>query len=190
MLLVSTFRVSDIHRPLRNPFVRAKVPLFVSGGALAVVWLTEGRSYVAHGSGIIVAWGCEPPAPMSGASMCQASSSSPGGWSHRGGLLLGLSCQFGSQYRSSLHLLGHFVRFLFVPLSLPRILPPGSSSSIPSLGSSLVVHHLYPRVSADREYFSTLHGTGVDEHDFARWSFPEAIALVDEPLVNQHLYCP
>ena len=88
---------------------------------------------------------------------------------HRGGLLLGLSCQFGSQYRSSLYLLGHFVRFLFVPLSLPpRISPPGSSSSISPLGSSIVVHHLYPRVSADLEYFSTLHGAGVDEHDFAR----------------------
>ena len=47
----------------------------------------------------------------------------------------------------------------------------------------------YPRVSADREYFSTLHGAGVDEHDFARWGFPEAKALVDEPLINQHLYC-
>ena len=81
MLLVSTFRVADRDRPLRNPFVRAKVPLFVSGGALAVAWpsFAEGRSYVAHGSGIIVAWGCEPPAPMLGASMCPASSSSPGG---------------------------------------------------------------------------------------------------------------
>ena len=90
MLLVSMFRVADWDRTSRNPFVRAKVPLFagtqlvVSGGALIVVWPSsaEGRLYVAHGSHIIVAWGCEPPASMSGASMCPASSSSPVVWSH------------------------------------------------------------------------------------------------------------
>ena len=90
MLLVSTFRVADRDRASRNPLAKAKVPLFaeaqlaISGGVLVVAWPSsaEGRLYVAQGSGIIVAWGCEPPASMLGASMCLASSSSPGGWWH------------------------------------------------------------------------------------------------------------
>ena len=50
-------------------FVGAR--LVVSGGALFVVWPSsvEGYLYVAQGSGIIVAWVCELPAPMLGASM-------------------------------------------------------------------------------------------------------------------------
>ena len=54
---------------------------FVSEEAVVSAWLllAEGHLYVAHGSGIIAAWGCEPPAPMLGASMCPASSSRPGG---------------------------------------------------------------------------------------------------------------
>ena len=53
----------------------------VSEEALVSAWLSlaEGHLYVAHGSGIIVAWWCEPPAPMLSASMCPASSSKPGG---------------------------------------------------------------------------------------------------------------
>ena len=51
--------------------MRAKVPLFaethplVSGGALVVDWpsFVGGRLLVAHGFGIIVAWGCGAPAP-------------------------------------------------------------------------------------------------------------------------------
>ena len=74
MFLVSAFRVADRDLASRNPFARAKAPLFagvhlvVSGGALVVVWpaSAEGHLYVAHGSGIIAAWGCEPPAPMLG----------------------------------------------------------------------------------------------------------------------------
>ena len=45
-----------------------------------------------------------------------------------------------------------------------------------------------PRVSADREHLSTLHGAGVDENDFACRGLPEAIALVDEPFVDEHLH--
>ena len=49
------------------------------------------------------------------------------------------------------------------------------------LGSSIVVHHLYPRISADRENFSTLHGASVDEDDFAFRGFSEAIAICQQP---------
>ena len=58
------------------------------------------------------------------------------------------------------------------------------------VGSSIVVHHLYPRVCAYREYFSTLHGAGVDEHDFACRGSPEARAFVDEPFVDKHFSRP
>ena len=56
---------------------------------------------------------------------------------------------------------------------------------LPLLGPSMVVHHLHPRVSADREDHSTLHRAGVDENDLACWGSSEAIALVDEPLVDE-----
>ena len=152
--------VVDRIRAPRNPLVGAKGLLLestwvtVSGGALPVVWPWEGRQLLAHGSSTIVAWGCEPPAPMLGASMCPASSLSPR-WpiAHRGGLFFSLRGKFCGQRRCSLYLLGHFVCLLFVPLGLPCISPPGSPSWIPLLGSSIVVHHLYPRVCAYREYF-------------------------------------
>ena len=72
----------DRVRTLRNPPVGAKVSL--SGRTLVTAWfsLAEGRLPVARKSGITVALGCEPPAPMLGASVCPASSLSPGGWSH------------------------------------------------------------------------------------------------------------
>ena len=159
-----------------------------------MVWPSsaEGRLYVAHGSGIIAAWGCEPPAPHVRRLNVPSELVKPR-WlvAHRGSLLFRLSCKFCSQRRRSPYLLGHFVRILFVPLGLPRVSPPGSLCSDPpplSLGSSVVVHHLHPRVSADREHFSTLHGAGVDEDDFACRGFPEAIALVDEPFVDEHLH--
>ena len=93
---------------------------------------------------------------------------------HRSYLLLGLTW-FSSQCRCSPHLLGHFVRVLFVPLGLPRVSAPGSLCSVPPLGSSIVVHHLYPRTSADREHAS------VDEDDFAFRGFSEAIAICQQP---------
>ena len=80
--------VADRIRVPRNPLEGAKGLLLestrvtVSGGALTMVWPSEGRQLLAHGSGIIVAWGCEPPAPMLGASVCPASSPSSGGRSH------------------------------------------------------------------------------------------------------------
>ena len=93
-----------------------------------------------------------------------------------------------SQCRCSPHLLGHFVRVLFVPLGLPRVSFPGSLCSVLPLGSSIVVYHLHPRISADRENFSTLHGASVGEDKFACWGFSEAIALVHEPFVDEHLH--
>ena len=107
---------------------------------------------------------------------------------HHSKRLLGLSCQLCSQHRCWPHLLGHFVRSLLVPLRFPHVSSPRSSGSItpapPSLGSSMVVHHLHRRVSADLEDLSTLHRAGVDENHLASWSSPEATALVDEPLVD------
>ena len=50
-----------------------------------------------------------------------------------------------------------------------------------TLGSSIVVHHLHPRVSADLKYFSTLHCAGVDEDDLPCRGFTEAEASVDKP---------
>ena len=50
---------------------------------------------------------------------------------HRGGLLLGLSCQLCRQRRCTPHLLRHSVRFLLVPFLSPRVSSPGSSCSIP-----------------------------------------------------------
>ena len=82
--------MTDRTRAPRDPLVGAKAPLSAGTllsllkGALVSAWLSlaERRVLVAHGSGIIMAWGCEPPAPMLGTSMGPASSSRPGGWSH------------------------------------------------------------------------------------------------------------
>ena len=147
--VLSWARVFDRGRPFRD-FPEKLEKLWLAGrGLVTTAWLAEGHLNVARGSGIIVAWGCEPPAPMLGASMCPASSSRPGGWSHTAAvLLLGLSCQFSSQCRCSPYLLGHLVRSLFVLLCLPCVLSPGSSGSIPLPGvehrrSRLAPKHLF-----------------------------------------------
>ena len=129
---------------------------------------------------IIVAWWCEPPAPMLGEPMCSASSSSPGGWSHT-------ACQLCRQRRCTPHLLRHSVRFLLVPFLSPHVSSPGSSCSIPHLDSTMVADDLRPCVSADHEHLSALHDAGVDEDDFARQGFATAEALVKQPLVNSQL---
>ena len=67
-------------------------------------------------------------------------------------------------------------------------MPPGFTCSIPPLGSSVVTHHLHPRVSADHEDFGTSDNAGVDEDDFACGDSSKAEAFVDEPLVDNELH--
>ena len=56
------------------------------------------------------------------------------------------------------------------------------------LGSSVVVHSLHPRASADREDFGTSDSVGLDEDDFACRDSAKAEASVDEPLVDDELH--
>ena len=112
---------------------------------------------------------------------------------HRSCLFLGLSCQFSSQCRCSPYLLGHLVRFLFVLLCLPHVLSPGSSGSIPPLGSSIVVHDLHPRIFSDREYLGVNHSVCVNEDDFACRDFAKAEACrrtICRQLVLRLWSCP
>ena len=188
--------MTDRSRAPRNPPLEAKGLLFagtilsVSGGTLVVAWLSfaEGQLYVAHGSSIIVAWGCEPPAHMLGASMCRRA---------RQALVAGRTPR-QSSFRTELPALQS------VPLLASHAGPPCSLSLCPSLlsihlvprpawldtplGSSIVVHHLHPRVSADLKHFSTLYGAGVDEDDLPCRGFAKAEALIDKPFVDDHLH--
>ena len=141
---------------------------------------------MAQGSGIIVAWGCEPPAPMLGASMCPASSSSP---------VADHTPQLSSS-RTELPVQQS------VPLLVSLVGPPCSLSPCPSvlatrlvprlvwldtpLGSSIVVHDLYPRICSDREYLSAHHSACVNEDDLACRDFAKAKPSVDKPFVNNH----
>ena len=89
--------MADRSRAPRNPLVRAKAPLSagtrlsVSKEALVSAWfsLAERRLLVDHGSGIIVAWECEPPTSMLGASMCPELVKPRWLVAHRGGLFFG-----------------------------------------------------------------------------------------------------
>ena len=86
---------------------------------------------------------------------------------HRSGLLFRVSCKLCSQCCCSPYLLGPLCSLSLCPSPLSiRLVPRLSPSSIPSLGSSFVVHHLHPQAFGSR----VAHSSGVTQVHFgAHW---------------------
>ena len=115
------------------------------------------------------------------------SSCKPGGWLHTSASLSDGAASSAVHAAARLTCCATLLALSLSSSSSHALSPEALHARSPFLGSSVVVHILSPRVSADREDFDTSDSAGVDEDDHTRVDFAKAETFINKPRVDKEL---